>query len=349
MMSNESPGVVELRNVSKAYGRAGVEPMDLGLGRGEIVCLLGPSGCGKTTTLRIIAGFVQPDAGTVLISGEDVTGTPPYRRDIGIVFQSYALFPHLSVAENIAFGLENLGRPQSEIRSTVAEMIELVELQGLSDRRPKQLSGGQQHRVALARALALKPAVLLLDEPFSNLDSQLRTRMQTEVAALLRRVAITTLLVTHDQGEAFAVADRVVVMSAGRVEQIGTPEQIYTRPASRFVAEFVGTCTLVPGRFEGTRFIGDGGLSFPTDGRRAGRAVAVVRPEAVRLAAEPDGATATVVEKTYFGSSTRLTLKVGELPLILDAPGASELRVGQRVGVVVDGASVAFVEEDVEL
>jgi putative spermidine/putrescine transport system ATP-binding protein len=240
--------VVSLRAISKKYDDfAAVDNISLDVRRGELLCLLGPSGCGKTTTLRMVAGFVEPTAGAVYISGQDVTALPPYRRDTGMVFQSYALFPHMTIGANIAFGLENIGVPKVERAERVKEMLTLVELTDLAHRYPRELSGGQQQRVALARALALRPAVLLLDEPFSNLDAQLRARLREELRSLIDRVDITTLFVTHDQEEALMLSDRIAVINRGRIEQIGTPEDIYERPESRFVAEFIGWCSILEG------------------------------------------------------------------------------------------------------
>ena len=226
--------VVSLRGVAKTYGDAvAVESLSLDVRRGELLCLLGPSGCGKTTTLRIVAGFIEPTAGSVLIDGKDMTREPPYRRDTGMVFQSYALFPHLTIAQNVSFGLENLGWPKVDRDTRVHEMLVLIELEHLAGRFPRQLSGGQQQRVALARALAMRPAVLLLDEPFSNLDAQLRVRMREELRDLIRRIEMTTLFVTHDQEEALMLSDRIGVMSRGRLEQVGSPGEIYEKPATR--------------------------------------------------------------------------------------------------------------------
>ncbi|TKC01146.1 MAG: ABC transporter ATP-binding protein, partial [Mesorhizobium sp.] len=223
--------VVELQSVSRHYGESiAVADVSLGMARGELVCLLGPSGCGKTTTLRMVAGFVKPTSGTVRINNQDMTHQPPYRRDTGMVFQSYALFPHMTVAENIAFGLENLKWNRVDRENRVREMLRLVELPHLAERLPTQLSGGQQQRIALARALAMRPAVLLLDEPFSNLDAQLRVRMRDELREVIRGVDVTTIFVTHDQEEALTISDRIVVMNTGRIEQIGTPGDIYENP-----------------------------------------------------------------------------------------------------------------------
>ncbi|MEK9281057.1 ABC transporter ATP-binding protein [Bradyrhizobium sp. ISRA442] len=306
--------VVELRSVSKYYGEvAAVANTSLAVSRGELLCLLGPSGCGKTTTLRMVAGFVEPTSGTININGVDMTHQPPYRRDTGMVFQSYALFPHMTAAENIAFGLENLKWPRAEREKRVKEMLALVELTHLAHRLPAQLSGGQQQRIALARALAMRPAVLLLDEPFSNLDAQLRVRMREELREVVRRVDVTTLFVTHDQEEALTMSDRVVVMNAGHVEQVGTPGAIYEAPSTSFVAKFIGWCSLLNGAVGA-----DGAFTSSTGLRLAGKwtvgpGTAVVRPEHVKLSS--DGVAgpayqARVLQAHYYGGATRLVLDV---------------------------------------
>jgi ABC-type Fe3+/spermidine/putrescine transport system ATPase subunit len=244
--------VLSLRRLRKTFGTTvAVDDLSLDVSRGELVCLLGPSGCGKTTTLRMVAGFVTPTAGDVLIEGRSVAHLPAYRRDTGMVFQHYALFPHLTVAENVGFGLRSLGAARSEREARVREMLTLVEMAPLAKRLPRELSGGQQQRVALARALALRPAVLLLDEPLSNLDAQLRVRMREEIRGLIRRLTMTTLFVTHDQEEALVLADRLVVMNQGAVEQVGSPDAVYEAPATRFVAEFIGLANLLDGSVVG--------------------------------------------------------------------------------------------------
>lgn len=306
--------VVDLRAVSKYYGEvAAVANISLGVRRGELLCLLGPSGCGKTTTLRMVAGFVEPTSGTISINGVDMTHQPPYRRDTGMVFQSYALFPHMTAAENVAFGLENLKWPREEREKRVEEMLRLVELSHLAHRLPGQLSGGQQQRIALARALAMRPAVLLLDEPFSNLDAQLRVRMREELREVVRRVGVTTLFVTHDQEEALTMSDRIVVMSAGQVEQVGTPGEIYEAPSTSFVAKFIGWCSLLNGAVEADgAFTSSGGLRLPGSWT-VGPGTAVIRPEHVKLSSEgAPGPTyqARVIEAHYYGGATRLVLDV---------------------------------------
>ena len=245
----EAPVEVGISDVVKRFGDTlAVDHVSLEVRRGEFFSFLGPSGCGKTTTLRLIAGFEEVDSGRIMLSGENIEGVPPYRRNANTVFQSYALFPHLSVWSNVAFGLRRKKRPKEEVRERVGRYLELVELTGLEQRRPGQLSGGQQQRVALARALVNEPAVLLLDEPLGALDLKLRKQMQLELMRIQREVGITFVYVTHDQEEALVMSDRLVVMRAGRIEQIGHPEDVYERPATRFVAGFIGTSNIFEAR-----------------------------------------------------------------------------------------------------
>ena len=232
---------LRLADLEKRYGPTlAVAGIDLEVREGEFMTLLGPSGCGKTTTLGLIAGFFAPTRGEIYIAGKPVAGLPPFKRDIGVVFQDYALFPHMTAGENVGFGLRMRNVAPAEVEQRVREALELVQLGALGERRPLELSGGQRQRVALARALVIRPALLLLDEPLSNLDLKLREEMRVEIAALQRRLRITTVFVTHDQGEALVMSDRIAVMNAGRIEQVGTPAEIYERPATRFVAEFIG-------------------------------------------------------------------------------------------------------------
>ena len=241
--------VVSLAAISKTYGSfLAVDGLDLAVDAGEFVTLLGPSGCGKTTTLRMVAGFVIPSAGTIEIGGTNVTRVPPHKRPVGLVFQNYALFPHMTVAENVAFGLRMQRVPRAERDRRVAEAMELVRMQTLGDRYPRQLSGGQQQRVALARALVVRPEILLLDEPFGALDKQLRDHMRVELRTLQQDLGISTIFVTHDQDEAMSMSDRICVMSDGLTQQVGPPLEIYDRPANRFVADFMGRSNLLPGR-----------------------------------------------------------------------------------------------------
>jgi len=241
--------VVELRGCTRDFGGVrAVDALDLAVCEGELLSLLGPSGCGKTTTLNLIAGFVAPTAGRVIVDGEDVTARPPHQRGLGVVFQSYALFPHMSVFENVAFGLRERRVPAPEIARRVGEALALVRLQGQGERRPRQLSGGMQQRAALARALVYAPRVLLLDEPLAALDRKLREEMRAELREILREVGITTVFVTHDQSEALSLSDRLAVMNEGRIEQLGSPREVYERPATRFVADFIGASSRLRGR-----------------------------------------------------------------------------------------------------
>jgi putative spermidine/putrescine transport system ATP-binding protein len=277
-----------LDQLTKRYGdHVAVDALSLSVEKGEFVSLLGPSGCGKTTTLQMIAGFVDATSGAVRLEGRDLLAVKPNRRGLGVVFQSYALFPHLTVAQNVAFGLEMQGLARAERETRVAQALELVGLRAFADRHPRRMSGGQQQRVALARALVIRPRILLLDEPLSNLDAKLREEMQIELRQIQRTVGTTTLLVTHDQAEAMALSDRVVVMNAGRVEQVARPEEAYERPASAFVAGFLGKMNRLrlgpgPSPHRGAR--GDTSVPRPQDGASAGEVT--VRPERIRFTSD---------------------------------------------------------------
>ena len=251
-MREPGPVYLQLRALRKDYGVGGaaVDHLDLNIAKGELVGLLGPSGCGKTTTLRMIAGLVPPTSGQILLDGRDLTAVPTHRRNVGMVFQNYALFPHMIVADNVAFGLQMRAVPKSEIRSRVSETLALVRLEGFEKRKPRALSGGQQQRVALARALVIHPDLLLLDEPLSNLDAKLREEMRDEIRDIQKRLAITTVFVTHDQTEALTLCDRIAVIDRGRLVQFGGPEEVYERPTTPFVARFVGRINALPGRIE---------------------------------------------------------------------------------------------------
>jgi putative spermidine/putrescine transport system ATP-binding protein len=277
-----------LDRLSKHFGgQLAVDAVSIDVAPGELIVLLGPSGCGKTTTLRMIAGFVAPSAGDIRLDGASIADLPPHRRAMGIVFQSYALFPHLTVARNTAFGLEMRRMGASAIDARVAEMLRTVKLEAYAQRLPRELSGGQQQRVALARALAIRPRVLLLDEPLSNLDAALRQEMAREIRILQQAGGVTTIMVTHDQTEAMALADRLVVMREGSVQQIGTPEDVHLRPANPFVARFIGGSNVLPGRLDGgTRLVLPGGGAIALSGRyaRDGDATLAVRPDSVQLA-----------------------------------------------------------------
>src|ERR1700704_2584082 len=251
-MEGRDNAAVHFDAVTKRFGDVvALNGVSLAIGRGEFMTLLGPSGCGKTTLLKLAAGFLGPDGGSIAIHGKCVNDVPAYKRGIGMMFQNYALFPHMSVAENVGYGLKARGVGRRERRQRVAEVLALVKLTGMEDRKPRQLSGGQQQRVALARALVINPSVLLLDEPFSALDKNLRASMQVELREIQRKLKVTTILVTHDQSEALSLSDRLAVMSEGRLRQLGTPEEIYRRPCDRFVASFVGDANVLRGRLDG--------------------------------------------------------------------------------------------------
>jgi putative spermidine/putrescine transport system ATP-binding protein len=315
--------------VSRHFGAVkAVDAVDLAVVEGEFFAMLGPSGSGKTTCLRLIAGFEQPSAGHIEIFGETAEGIPPYRRNVNTVFQDYALFPHMNVAENVAYGLMIRGVRKAERARATEEALALVRLPGYGARRPSQLSGGQRQRVALARALINKPKVLLLDEPLGALDLKLRESMQEELKVLQKTLGITFIFVTHDQGEALSMADRVAVFNQGRVMQIGTPETIYQRPASRFVADFVGSSNVLPPDFVG---------------KATGHAAwASLRPEAIRIVAA-DGHAATVQSRSFLGGQTRLALQSEGLKLIALVPSGG--------GVPLDGETVRIVwrAEDLHL
>jgi len=312
-----SEPALRLAGITKRYGGVtAVEGVDLEVREGEFLTLLGPSGCGKTTTLGLIAGFFPPSAGEIYLKGRPVAGLPPFKRDIGVVFQDYALFPHMSAGDNVAFGLKMRNLDRAEIDQRVKEALDLVQLRGLADRRPLELSGGQRQRVALARALVIRPAVLLLDEPLSNLDLKLREEMRVEIAGLQRRLGITTVFVTHDQGEALVMSDRIAVMNAGRIEQLGRPAEIYEQPASRFVAEFIGRMNF-----------------FTRDGK-----VVAVRPERARLSMEKPvngfARRGTVRNVLYLGATLEYHLDLEGERALVEAPndgGAPPFRAGDAV------------------
>jgi putative spermidine/putrescine transport system ATP-binding protein len=334
----ERPGVaVRLEGLTRRYGSVlALDGLDLDIAGGEFVALLGPSGCGKTTALRAIAGFDRPDGGRVLVDGRDVTDVPANKRDMGMVFQAYSLFPNLTVAENVAFGLRVRRRAKPERAGRAAELLELVGLADRGDRYPHQLSGGQQQRVALARALAVAPQVLLLDEPLSALDAQVRVQLREEIRRIQLELGITTVFVTHDQAEALSVADRVGVLRAGRLEQIAGPDELYERPATAFVAEFVGTMNRLPAT------LADGevevlGTRRPVAGAApaAGPVVALVRPESLLVEADPTGS-GRVLTRTFSGASTRLAIALAhgvEVRVDVASAASQDLTPGTAVRV----------------
>ncbi len=355
---------ISVRNLRKTY--AGQPPVvalkdaSLTINDNEFFTLLGPSGCGKTTLLRLIAGFESPTSGALEMFGEDIVNLPPYKRPVNTVFQSYALFPHLTVAQNISFGLEMLGKPKAEIKATVGEMMELVQMTAMADRQTSQISGGQQQRVALARALAPKPKVLLLDEPLSALDFKLRKEMQLELKRLQTETGITFIFVTHDQEEALTMSDRIAVMEAGTIRQIGGPRDIYDHPAERFVADFIGDTNFLPAEFIAAK----GGQAevrlasgqtttarAPEDGATSGKVTLAIRPEHASLVSEGEGMLAgTLGNIVYFGTDTHFHVQLDDGTAFVlrqqNTPDATaRFESGARVGVKF-GADVAQVLRD---
>jgi spermidine/putrescine transport system ATP-binding protein len=343
--SAEAPGSVVIEEVTKTYGdQYAVNGVSLAIQPGEFISLLGPSGCGKTTTLRMIAGFEQPDSGDIRVSGASVLGVPPFRRNVNTVFQAYALFPHMSVAENVAYGLQQRRTPKAEVRERVAQALDMVQMRRFADRKPSQLSGGQQQRIALARALVNRPAVLLLDEPLGALDRQLREEMQLELKLLQSRLGITFVFVTHDQGEALSMSDRIAIMREGRIEQIGDADTVYARPASAYVAAFVGQQNF----FRGPVIEGGAAVSSPHGIVRAASTTlatatsgqAAVRPEFVRIdrgdaaAAGVNSVAGTVIGVAHLGETMQYLVRIGEDQSIISrrpTPEAPDLATGDAV------------------
>ena len=334
---------LRLSDVSKVYGETkAVDGLSLDVADGEFLVLLGPSGCGKTTTLRIVAGFVDASAGSVHLGDHDITHAPPWKRNAGLVFQSYALFPHLTVNDNVGFGLEMRRVPKSDAQTRINDALRLVRLDHLGDRFPRQLSGGQQQRVALARALVVRPDILLLDEPLSNLDARLRQDVRIEIRELQRKLGMTTVMVTHDQEEALTMADRLVVMSEGRIRQIGTQQDLYERPADRFVADFVGRSSFIDGRMEGPgRFVSAGGHTIACTSQTTGNATLALRPERVELLG--DGMSrdnvfeGTVEFVSYLGAMIDVHVRLaGDDKVVVQIANRSEWKppaLGDRVNV----------------
>jgi len=323
-MSKTSRAVgIEITGVNLSYGTTHVlKDVALSIRPGELFAFLGPSGCGKTTLLRLIAGFAQAQTGKVLLDGRDVAPLPPWKRDVGMVFQSYALWPHMTVAKNVAFGLEERRLPRTEIDRRVAQALELVGLSAYAERRPAQLSGGQQQRVAVARTIAIEPKVLLLDEPLSNLDAKMRVTVRRELRALQQRLGLTTIFVTHDQEEANTICDRIAVMEAGVVRQVGTPMELYENPANLFVANFLGSANILDER---------SGMPMPA-GKRL-----VFRPQHAALSS-PEGAAlrGPVTHREFLGATVRYAVRIGESEILIETPfqSGNEMRsVGDQVGV----------------
>jgi putative spermidine/putrescine transport system ATP-binding protein len=351
---------LDLQNVSKSFsGVLAVKDFNLDIEKGSLVSFLGPSGCGKTTTLRMIAGFEQLDTGTIRLDGNDITSMPPNRRDIGMVFQAYALFPNMTVRENIAFGLQMRKTSKKEIDSRVDSVLEMVRLQETAKRFPHQLSGGQQQRIALARALAVQPRVLLLDEPLSALDAEVRVVLRGEIRRIQSELAITTVYVTHDQEEALSISDKVVVMNKGAIEQVGTPEEIYRAPQTRFVATFIGTANQFRGAVSGKETVVSSNLKLLVDnlkGFQDGQQVVVlVRPENIQVQPEPpisgrlnivQGVVETI---TFHGAVTRLGMNVSGQRVVADVTVANTkpVALNQKVWLLFppDACQVMVIEE----
>jgi iron(III) transport system ATP-binding protein len=356
---------VRIEQVDLSYGDNHVlKSIDLDIHPGEFFAFLGPSGCGKTTLLRLIAGFNRADRGRVLVGNEDISDLPPWKRDIGMVFQSYALWPHMTVARNVAFGLEEKRVPRAEIGPRVAAALQMVGLTGLDQRRPGQLSGGQQQRVALARTIAVEPKLLLLDEPLSNLDAKLRVQVRRELRDLQQRLGLTTIFVTHDQEEANTVCDRIAVMNHGVIQQVGTPKDLYERPANLFVANFLGTANILEGRLAGDGaslfFEAPGGLRLPvpSDQNVDARARAVFRPQdaaIVNTAGTPAGTApvtaqvmGTVSWREFLGASVRYGVRAGTSDIVVDRPfhaGDTLYGVGTAVTVAIATQSVRWLSD----
>ncbi|MCS7137186.1 MAG: ABC transporter ATP-binding protein [Candidatus Caldarchaeum sp.] len=356
-------GEVVLDSVSKYYGKvSAVDNVSLSVEKSEFLTLLGPSGCGKTTTLRMVAGFIKPDRGNLYIKGELMNDKPPYKRNIGMVFQNYALFPHMTVLDNVAFGLKMRKIAKREALETARQALKLVGLEGMEKRYPKQLSGGQQQRVALARALVIKPDVLLLDEPLSNLDLKLRMQMRLELKRIQKETGVTTIYVTHDQGEALSMSDRIVVMHNGRVVQVGYPQEIYEKPANEFVADFIGEANVLKGvlkKRDGLHYFETGDFEIPVDPERLVKSDAansseillIIRPERVEIAdsSSRENLVETTVEGVDFiGSVIRYHLRLPSGRLIKmeqKNTGQNVYRQGQKVVCRLPSESLVFVKK----
>ncbi|PYE37447.1 putative spermidine/putrescine transport system ATP-binding protein [Rhizobium sp. PP-F2F-G38] len=348
-----------LTHIRKSFGQTQVvHDFDMAIEKGEFVSFLGPSGCGKTTVLRMIAGFETPSSGTIMINGRNQNELKPNQRNIGMVFQAYALFPNMTVRDNVAFGLKVAGAPKADIDSRVKEMLALIHLEHLADRYPYQMSGGQQQRVALARALAPKPQVLLLDEPLSALDAKIRVSLREEIRMIQQQLGITTVFVTHDQEEALSISDRIVIMNGGRADQIGTPFEIYNRPATRFVASFVGTLNLIDAKVVDPAthriVIGDQGITLrePLGDAKAGDTISLaLRPEAGSIAPDAKGdttLTGTVIATNFLGSVIRTRMKIADSVISFDMfnnPGLKPPAIGETVTLRFTAGDLLIVRE----
>ena len=351
-MTSDHGVAVRVENCGKTFadGTRALEKINLNIARGETLVLLGPSGCGKTTMLRIIAGLEQPDAGgRVMFNDTDVTRVPIEQRNVGMVFQSYALFPNMSVAENIGYGLKIRDIGKAERARRVDELVALTGIGGLEHRRIDQLSGGQRQRVALARAVAVRPSVLLLDEPLTALDAALRERLRGELDRLLRTLGITTVYVTHDQSEAMTLGDRIVVVSKGAIAQVGQPRDIYFSPSNRFVAEFIGAANIVEGKSAGGRLTLPGGWLALAEGAPAGPVSAMLRPESIRVvAAAGAGLTGRVDSVSFFGDRQRLTVNdAANGAIFVDVPNTLAVKAGDQVGLIADPSAIRVLPDGI--
>lgn len=355
---NTSIGDLSLKNLVKTFpqrdGQGEVRAVDdvsLEISSGEFVTLLGPSGCGKTTTLRLISGFELPSKGTLLLDGKNISHLPPNKRDMSMVFQSYALFPHMSVEDNIGYGLATARMSKRDIGTKVQESLDMMGLGNLGKRRPNELSGGQQQRVALARCLVMEPRVLLFDEPLSNLDAKLRIQMRSEIRRIQRTLGITSIYVTHDQIEAMSMSDRIVVMNEGKIDQVGSPVEIYRRPKTRFVADFIGRANFLPTTVEAVdeeqvtvKLLGRT-VTVPMDNPPAvgTEVAAVLRPETMHVAAQAEHCSATVEQSMYLGAEVEYVLSVDGVRTVVIESGMQTVSIfdeGQTVGVIFDDAAV---------
>ncbi|MGR3793719.1 ABC transporter ATP-binding protein [Vannielia sp. SX4] len=350
----QTRGAVAFRSVRKTFGAfTAIPDLTLDIAPGELVTLLGPSGCGKTTTLRMLAGLESPTEGQILIGGNDVTRLPANRRDVSMVFQSYALFPHMRVGQNVSYGLESGGMKPAEAKARAEQALELVGLEGLAERLPAELSGGQQQRVAVARALVLEPQVLLLDEPLSNLDARLRRKVRTDIRELQQRLGFTAVYVTHDQEEALAVSDRIVVMKDGRIAQMGTPRELYEAPVSEFIADFIGEANVVEGRVlsvaggEAQVDVGGVTVALPARGLPAGPARLSLRSNALRVKTEGEGMAGKVATSAYLGDHVEYEIDgpLGRI-FVVDDESDVPLPVGTPVALEVRPRGVALIPEE---
>ena len=344
--------LLSISDLNAHYGsNHALKHVDLDIAEGGIFAILGPSGSGKSTLLRVIAGFESASSGSVLLEGEDLLAVAPHKRPVGLMFQSYALFPHMSIWKNIAFGLESEGLPAAEVRTRVDESLEMIGLSDLAKRRPAQLSGGQRQRVALARALVKRPKVLLLDEPLSALDRRIRADMQTELKRLQREMGMTFIIVTHDQEEAMSLSDRIALLKDGAIEQVGSPTDLYERPATAFSASFIGSATLLTGTptSNGVDVPGFGHVpvQVPQELQHSDQALLVVRPEQVRVTAPADGEFLGVFESaSYLGGLHEVEIRVGDHLVRAQSARLPDLRSGDAVGIALDHAHLRIIAAD---